>query len=286
MITIFGATGAFGNIAIKELRELNPSLDICAAGRNQDKLDEYKSSNIKTAFVDYDDIQSIDKVLADTDILLFISGNDLEKRMPQHRNIVASAVKNNVKHIVYTSFARNEAVQTNPLGDLANDHKATENLIIESGIKYSILRNTLYMEFEAMFTSGAKDSGVIALPTGDGKIAFASREDMAKASAHILADAAKHENKIYNFSGSKALSFYEIAEILSAKYGKQITYQPVSVDEFVKIMEGAGVPREAYGMTIFFGSGIAQSVLDTPSNDISDILGRPATSYEDYIKSL
>lgn len=75
-------------------------------------------------------MQGIDK-------LLLISGNEIGKRIAQHRNIIDAAKKAGVKHIVYTSMLR---ADTSPLS-VAREHPTTESDLKHSGVDYTILRN-------------------------------------------------------------------------------------------------------------------------------------------------
>ena len=84
----------------------------------------------------------------------------------------------------------------------------------ESGMKYTILRHNLYMDFIPLFI-GEKvlETGLIYLPAGEGKAAFTLREDMAEVAAHVLTTDG-HENQDYDITSPKAYSYQDLATLL------------------------------------------------------------------------
>lgn len=87
----------------------------------------------------------------------------------------------------------------------------------DSGMTYTILKHGLYAELLPLFMGESViESGVVYLPAGMGKAAFISRAELAVAGAAILTTAG-HENKTYEFGGSTAYSFEDIATMLSER---------------------------------------------------------------------
>ncbi len=99
---------------------------------------------------------------------------------------------------------------------------------MESGLRYTILKNSLYMDIMPLVLwrqcSGGKR--VARLWKQRRKVAFALREELAEASAHILAGDG-HANKIYEMAGSTSESLYEVAEHLT-EITETVTYENLS----------------------------------------------------------
>ena len=68
-------------------------------------------------------------------------------RADQHKNVVEAAKNAGVGYVAYTSFPK--ASESDNW--LAADHKLTEKLLKESGLKHSFLRNNWYLENEMTF---------------------------------------------------------------------------------------------------------------------------------------
>lgn len=80
--------------------------------------------------------------------MLIISTDKVGGRVEQHLRAVQAAKEAGVKHLAYTSLVKaiiNQ--QTGEEAPLAMEHRTTEKAIFESGIAYTILRNSFYAEF-------------------------------------------------------------------------------------------------------------------------------------------
>jgi NAD(P)H dehydrogenase (quinone) len=72
---------------------------------------------------------------------VLIFGKDPD-RLQQHHNVIDAATAAGVRHLYYTSGIRAD----DPGFALGADHNATEDSIIDSGLRYTILRNGWYIE--------------------------------------------------------------------------------------------------------------------------------------------
>lgn len=284
-IMITGATGGLGGEVLSRLSEKVEPAALYALARDPQKLAEYSAKGVHVVQGDYDDSASLVKAFSGIDTLYFVSGSDMVKRGPQHESIVAAAKETGIKHIVYTSFQRKSEAEDSPLGLLAKVHRETEALIKDSGAKYTILKHALYREAVPMFIGqDVIEKGMIYIPAGDGKANFTSRSDMAKAGAEILSTEG-HENKTYTIATTEALSFGDIARVLSEFSGKDIQYVSPSIEEFTETLSGAGVPPEAIGMVTMFGEAIRQGELFDKDDTLEKLIGQPESTV-DFLKKV
>ena len=283
MIKITGASGGFGKSAIEFLETKLSKGEFGAIGRNPEKLKEFSERGIQTFVADYNDYNSLLDAFQGADTLLFVSGNEVGHRAPQHENVVKAAIAAGVKHIVYTGLKRKDETAANPLGIVSTDHFATEKMIKESGMKYTILKNTLYSDIYPMFLGNVADSSTVFLPVGDAKITFATRSDMAEAAANILCHPELHENKEYDFANSESVTFGEIAEYLTDVLGKEINFVSPSVDEYQAALKSAGVDDGTIGFSLLFINAIRAAEFAEPSLDIEKLIGRKPESSKEYL---
>ena len=285
-ILVTGATGELGKQTIQHLVSKTNVSNIAALVRDESKAAELKEMGVEIKIGNYDDIQSLINAFKGIDKLFFVSASDIEKRLPQHKNVMEAAKKSNVKHVVYTSFVRKNETDSSPIAALGKAHIYTDDFMQKSGITYTILRHTLYMEF-APFFMGDKvvENQMVYLPSGNGKVAFLLRSEMAEIAANVLTSKS-HENKIYNISGEEALSYGDIAKIISEITGKDIKFVSPSVEEFVQTMKKAGVPEEMIGMSVGFAQAIEQGEFDIANPEISKLLGRKPVSLESFLSQV
>lgn len=282
-ILVTGATGSLGKQTIEFLRSKTDVSNIVALVRDKSKATDLKNLGVEIRVGDYDDLESLNVAFKGIDKLFFISASDVEKRLPQHKNVLEAIKQSEIKHVVYTSFVRKNETDSSPIAALGKAHIFTDDSLINSGITYTILRHTLYMEF-APFFMGDKvlETQMVYLPSGNGKVAFLLRSEMAEIAANVLTSEG-HENKIYNISGEQAFSYGDIARMISKIAGKEIKFVSPPLDEFVHTLQKAGVPEGMIGMSTGFAQAIEQGEFDIPNPDISQLLGRKPVSLADFL---
>ena len=287
MILVTGATGHFGKATLQALLAKGiPTHQLTALVRNETATINFKTQGINTAIADYDDYPSLVNAFKGIEKLLFISGSDILKRLSQHENVINAAIDAGVKHIVYTSFQRKNETETSPLWAVAQSHIQTERWLEESGIAYTILKNNLYMDFlPAFIGENVLESGVLYVPAGHGKVGAVLRSDMAEAAATILTTP-HHEGKAYNFTNTQALSYEEIAQIISAVSGKTVNYISPTEAEYKTVLSHHGVPEEGIGIFSSFAIAQAQGELDAESQEVAILLGRQPLSIADFLKQV
>lgn len=271
-ITVTGANGQLGRLAIAALLERGvPAGDIVAAVRTPSTVSDLAAHGIEVREADYDRPETLASAFAGTDKLLFVSGTAVGQRAVQHANVIDAAKTAGVGLIVYTSISK---ADTTPLG-LAAEHKVTEGLLRESGVPYVVLRNAFYVENWTGQAATAIENGAVIGAAGEGRVSAAPRSDFAAAAAAALTTDG-HENKVYELGGD-AFTLAEYAAELSRQGGKPVSYHDVPVDEYARVLEGAGLPAPVAAMIADGDAAIARGDLDVPSGDLERLLGCPAT---------
>ncbi|SDK18497.1 NAD(P)H dehydrogenase (quinone) [Catalinimonas alkaloidigena] len=286
MILITGATGHFGTDAIDFLLQTTDAAQLAALARHPEKAAPLRAKGIDVRQGDYNDYDSLVRAFQGVEKLLFVSSSDLVNRDAQHANVVKAAQAAGVKHVIYTSFQRKSDDPNSPLGSVAQQHLATEEHLKASGMTYTFLRNSLYMDVLPMFIGdNVLETGTIYLPAGEGKAAYASRRDMAEAAARVLTSEG-HTNRSYEIANVTSYSFQDIATLLSDLTGQPIAYHAPSVEVFQKTLSEAGVPEQAIGFTVGFCQAIQQGEFDLPTSDLETLLGHAPTSARDFLKTV
>ena len=288
---ITGATGGLGSTVVDFLKAKNKIENLVVLVRNteSDLAKQYKKEGIELRIADYDNVDALENAFKNIEVLYFVSGSDINNRLPQHKNVVATAKKMGVKHILYTSTVRKDESALAPLFPVVDSHKQTEELIIASGINYTILRHSLYAEVIPMFIGDKTQllqTKSIYLPTANGATAFVPRKDFAEAEANILSNPETYENKILEFNGSETITFSKISDLLSKILNEPITYISPEEAEFKTKMTEVGLPDFIIDMLIMFSLGIANNEFDQQTNDLETVLGRKTQSLEEFLSEV
>lgn len=283
-ILVTGATGHLGKAVVAALLKDTDAANITVLVRDLSKAADLQAAGATVLLGDYNDYTSLEAAFKGIDKLYFVSGNDLASRIPQHENVVKAAVAAKVGHIFYSSFDRKTEDGSSAITFVAEAHLHTEELLKASGISYTILKHTVYADMLPMFLGEKVLETGIYLPAGKGKVAFATREDMAIAGAKLMLGSG-HENKSYILAGEASYSFDEVAAILSELAGKTVTYTSPSVAEYTAKVSAAGVPEEYSHVFAAFGQAMDQGEFDFPDSTLAKILGRKPESLKEYLKT-
>ncbi|GAA0892832.1 NAD(P)H:quinone oxidoreductase [Fulvivirga kasyanovii] len=283
MILITGASGHLGGLVIENLLKAVPASQIAAMVRNAEKASDLKAKGVDVRIGDYHNRASMEAAFKGVDKLLLISSNDFNDRLQQHKNAIDAAKNAGVKHIFYTGVAIKD-INASPLKPLLADHFQTEDYIRENGFTYTFLRNTLYFEVTPMFMGEQVLDNGVYFPAGDGKVAFATRADLAEATALLLSGKGI-ENKTFNLTGSEAVSFADIAQELSALSGKEVAYNSPDPKEFEATLKQFGLPEGIVQMSVLFAAGMKNNDFENTDDTLEDILGRKPKTLPDFLKA-
>lgn len=173
-----------------------------------------------------------------------------------------------VGHVVYLSTL---GAEKNPL----IPHHRIERRIVESGVDYTFLRASFFMQnLTAVHGREIRERGEIAVPAGDGETSFVDARDLGAVAATALVEPG-HRNRSYDLTGPEALTYGEVARVLSDATGHRVRYRSPSVPAFVAHRRELGDPLPfALLMVAIYGTarlGLADRVTDT----VERILGRP-----------
>ena len=139
---------------------------------------------------------------------------------------------------------------------IAASHAVTEDGVRDSGIPFTLLRNGWYTENYAHSVPAVRTSGVLLSSVGNGRVASATRQDLAEAIAPVVTGDG-HEGKIYELSGDAAWSYDDLAAALSELLGRDVVHQSLSPEQHLQTLIGAGVPEPMAQMAVGADAGIA-----------------------------
>ncbi|MEU9633460.1 SDR family oxidoreductase [Streptomyces tendae] len=270
-IVVTGATGHLGRHVVRQLLEKVPADQVTAVVRDRDKAADLAARGVRLAVADYNSPETFDDLFAAGDHVLLISGNEFDKgRVRQHTIVIDAAKKAGVALLAYTS------APSSLKAALADDHRATEEVLVGSGVPYVLLRNGWYHENYTEQLAPVLEHGAVVQAAGEGRISSASRADYAAAAVAVLTGEG-HENTAYELGGDEAWGFAEYAAELSRQTGREIAYNPVSVEDYTAILTGAGVPGPLADVFAGVDAAIAKGELVVSTGDLSRLAGRPTT---------
>ena len=273
MIVVTGATGKLGGHVVKSLLEKMPADHIVAIVRSLEKAKDLLELGVEVRQANYSEPETLAAAFAGADQVLFISSNEVGRRVAQHQAVIEACVAAKVKLLAYTSMLR---ADTSELA-LAAEHRATETAIQHSGLPFVLLRNGWYLENHTEALGPALQHGVILGAARDGKFAAAARADYAAAAVIVLTEEG-HNNKTYELAGDKSYTLSELAAKVSEIAHKTVVYRDLPQGDYEQALLQFGLPAPIATMLADSDAGAAEGALDSEAQDLHRLLGRPTTT--------
>ena len=286
MILVTGATGNLGKATINSLLHKGISANnIAALVRDESKSVELKSKGIQVRIGDYEDLESLKSAFQGVDKLLLISSSaEIAQRFEQHKNVINAAKESGVNHIIYTSFDMKDLRRSIMAGDVQY-HADTSDYLKQIALPYTLMDNTLYADMIPIISGNNIVDEGISIPAGNGKTPFLPITEMAEAIAVVLTTPG-HENKEYVIASEIAVSFSEIADLISEITGTKIAYNQIDVTSYVAQLVQQGVPDDDAAYLSRFAGAIAGGEFDTNKSDVKQLLGRGPISLKDFLRGI
>jgi uncharacterized protein YbjT (DUF2867 family) len=270
-ILVTGATGTVGSAVVRELAAAG--VPVTAAVRN---LAAALPAGVAAAEWDYERPETFGPTLAGVETLFLLTPPLHPREAEFGKQAIAAAKEAGVQRIVRLSALGVEPGQ--PSG-----HGQIEQAVIDSGLTFTTLRPTFFMQNLSEGNANSIKAGVLALAAGDGKVAWIDARDIGAVAAKILADGTGHAGQFYTLTGDEALNYDEVVALISAEVGHEVRYIAITDEEQRAGMQAAGLPETAVeGYSFLMGvvrNGWAAAALPT----VREIIGRDAIRVAQFV---
>lgn len=284
-LIITGGSGQLAQQAAELLLAKIAPQDLIVTTRTPLALRSLAERGVLVRQADFAAPQTLRPAFAGGERMLLVSATDLGLRTDQHRGAIDAAKAAGVRHVVYTSGLKPEP--PNP-AVVAPSHIATEQALMQSGMGWTILRNSLYADYQIPEASKAIAAGALIHNRGAGKVAYVAREDCAAVAAAVLV--ADHVGKCYDVTGPRAYTPADLASLYGEIGGRPVIERSVSDAELVAGIIGtaAGDDHLRYGAELVasFGRSIREGYMDVRTDHVAKLTGRPPKSLRQVLEPL
>jgi uncharacterized protein YbjT (DUF2867 family) len=192
------------------------------------------------------------------------------------RNLIAAARRAGRPHIVYHSASGSERSR------IIRHIAEVEAELRASGLPWTILRPTFYLQNTMMAIPTVSSQGAIYLPMKQGRMAMTDVRDIVDVAAHLLLKGG-HEGRTYTLTTPESFTIAEFAAALGTQLNKPVQYVDVPISAARESMVGMGMdPWVVDGYMELF-EGFADNWGDKTSSDTETILGRPARGHRQFV---
>ncbi|GAA4699779.1 NAD(P)H-binding protein [Nocardioides conyzicola] len=253
MILVTGATGQLASLTLQELADRK----VAALGGSRTPADGQR-------YLDFEDPASLDLTGISTLVLVSAGYAEDDQVIARHRTVLDAAVRDGVMNVIYTSLTG----AGDHLG-FALAHRVTEDLVRDSGVAWTILRNGLYAELIGALLTWTPNGLESAF--GDGVLSAVARVDLAAAAATVASDPAGHAGKTYDLVG-EPISARDVAEHL------EVAHRSIDLGEYRArlLADDALLPFQP-PMLASIATNVRHGYLSNSSPDLAQLLDRPLT---------
>ena len=187
------------------------------------------------------------------------------------------AVAAGVGHIVFLSLIGAERNRIVP-------HAKVEKLLLKSGVAWTMLRCGFFMQnLSTTHRADIVEYDDIFIPAGQGRTSFIDVRDIGAVATRTLTEAG-HENIAYPLTGSEALTYSQVAVIMTEELGRRITYSDPSPLSYARRMRergyASGYINVMNGIYLTTRLGMAAGV----HPQTAELLGRPPITMRQYVR--
>lgn len=278
MILVTGATGTIGSSLVYILA--HAGVQFRAMVRNPDHIpDPIRELEVELVTGDFEDPATLVNALKGVKKAFLVSPGDWDVVRLQG-NFIDAAKRAGVDYIVKISTI---GAAPDALYSLGRRHFEIEQQIESERIPYTHLRPHSFMQNFFLQAQFIQAEGAFMAPMGEGKIPMVDARDVATVAATVLTTE-DHEGMIYELTGPETLSYDDAAEKISDLVGRTVKFIDIPLDQTRKSLIDNGwqdwMADDLVSLYRFFREGHASQVTDS----IESILGRPAVSFERFLK--
>jgi len=273
-------TGATGNVGGKVVNQLAAAgFKVRAAVRNPSKAENLKSANVELAELDYSKPETYAPALKGVEKVFLVMSP-----MPGIAELTSSFAKAakaaGVKHIVKLSA---HGASDTPTYGMAGLHLTAEKALAESGVPFTNLRPSMFMQNFFMNADSIKTIGKFFMAVGNTTVSFIDTRDIATAAVGVLIGKG-HEGKTYTITGTKAISHHEAAKQLAKASGREVVYVDIPPEAAAQGMKDSGMPEMMVGAMIDLMKYTKNGGFSVVTSDYKKITGKAATSFNEFAK--
>ena len=274
-VLVTGATGQTASYVIPQL--VRKGLMVRAFVHDVSKAEKLRNLGVEIVEGEFMQEERLINAARGMDVILSINPNNAVSA--SDAAVITKAAKMcQVPHLVRLSAIK--AALDAPTQNGKN-HFLTDSDIIASGVPYTILRPNFFMQNLLYSVSTIKEHGKIYWGMGQGKLSMIDVRDIADCCVSIIVNGG-HHNMIYNPNGPESISFSEIANIMSERLNRTITYVPVSIEDVGESLRAMGSDEWGARLMMDYSRAYSQGWGDISNNDVEIITGRKARSFRQF----
>jgi NAD(P)H dehydrogenase (quinone) len=280
-ILVTGASGDIGRKTVLHLLKKRPANELVGLVRDPSKAADLAAKGIELRQGDYFDPNSLSQAFKGVERLMLTSTHAFTDRKTAQTNVIDAAVGAGVQHLVYMSIFRKKN-STVSMKEITQEDIFTEQKLRSSGLTYTLAYHPPFLDVLGFYIGPKAQETGVRVPAGGKKFGAATRDDLAAAHAAILAGDG-HANRSYSLTGDPAISFSDIAGILSKLTGKNVPFVAISDQEYLASI-GNGVPDHIAQFVLEWVHNMGAGEWEEQTQDLETLIGHKPTTPTEFFR--
>lgn len=268
-------TGAAGNVGRPVVEQLLARGARVRCGELQPQSGSY-ADRAEEVRLDFMDPASFEGAVAGCSGMFLLRPPAISRVGPTLNRLINVATAAGVGHITFLSVAGAESNRAIP-------HHRVERHLRQAGVAHTILRPGFFADNLTSAYPQDIEEGRLYVPAGEGRVAFVDARDLGEVAAIALTDPAAHADAAYHLTGPEALTFAEVAALLSERLRRAVRYQPATVVGYWHHLRRRGLPRVQVVVQTVLHVGLRRGDAEEVDPTLGRLLGRPPRTMREFI---
>ena len=271
-------TGAAGNVGVGVVRGLvERGVRVRAADLDLAVVRE-RDPGAEPVALDFTDPATFGPALRDVQRVFLIRPPAIARVKPTLNRFLDAAVTAGVEHVVFSSVAGAETNRVVP-------HHRVEQHLFASGLRWTVLRPGFFAQnLATAYRQDIVRDGRVHVPAGQGRVAFIDVRDLGEVAAIVLADPGAHEGAGYTLTGPEAVTFDDVARVLTQELGRPIRYEPASILGYLRHLGRQGLPVPQRLVQTVLHTGLRRGDAEIVDPTLGRLLGRNPHTLTEYVR--
>lgn len=272
-------TGALGNVGRPVVEGLRATGRPVRAADIDDAAITERLGDVEAVRFDFTDAATWPAAFEGIEVMFLM-------RPPQLSNIardmvpaLEAAKAAGVQHVVLLSLQGAEHNKVVP-------HAKIEAWLRGSGLAWTFIRPSFFMEnLSTTHAPDIRDHDAIIVPAGTGRTSFVAASDIAEVVTAGLLDPGAHRNRAWTPTGPAALTYDEVAAILTEALGRPIRYTRPGIVRYLRHATGElGMPRAMALVTTAIYTVARLGRADGLTNDVLTVTGHAPLAFDGWAR--
>ncbi len=281
-ILVTGATGNVGRSVVDELLAVGVPVRATAGSSTELArlgVGSLQQRGVTPVTLDFTDPATWSAAYDGVEQMFLLRPPHLGRPRTQMLPSLEAAKAAGVRHVVLLSLQGAEGLRFVP-------HAALESWLRASGLSWTFVRASFFMQnLTTTHVTDIRDRDEIMVPAGRGATAFVDAADVGAVAATALLDPERHRNRAWTPTGPRALTYAEIAQILTGTLGRPIRYAEPGVLRYARHARRTLVlpwPKVAVTAAIYTMARLGKA--GGLTDDVHQVTGRDPVPFETFAR--